>query len=441
MHNKYRVIVGIVAIYTSAIGLPGQLSLVGLSEFTVNSVYYSSDTPSHIIAGTNSGLFRINFTEHQRDTLLLGLNVIEIIGPMTNSDTLLVALGTPQSGILKSCDGGITWQVSDSGIYHNGGTGILTLEMDPLDHNILYAGTAGIMGGGLYKSYNYGENWEEIENSTYLLDGVIDIAINKNQPENIYVSTNQTGAVLKSSDGGDSWLALSVPWYEVGLPDVEIDPINNPFIATRIFAGVWGYGFAKSTDDGLNWEIQTSILGSVLESYRVVVLPDNSVSNLIYLGLDGGLYSGRLLYSEDAGENWHSLSDSLSVVCLYSEPTSGSLFIGTRTGIFRLESQSFIANDAPVNSKLFDVGLFPNPSNNRFKISISHQGLDPVLLEFYDISGNHLHSITLAPVNEQNLYYTWDLKSRNGGTLPSGVYFCRIQSGHFSRTIKMTAIY
>jgi len=433
--------VGVVALCTWIMGLPNQPSFVGLSGYTINAIYSSSDIPSQIIAGTDTGLFAVNINGNQCDTLLTGFKVVDIVGTATNQDTILIALGLPLSGILKSCNGGTTWQAADSGIFHNSETGITAIKMDPQNHNILYAGTSGIMAGGLYKSYNYGESWEEIENNIHFFDGVIDIAINKNQPENIYVSTNQTGAVLKSSDGGGTWLTLSVPWYEAGLPNIEIDPIYNPFTPTRIFAGVWGYGFAKSTDDGVNWETQGSILGSQLASYRVVAIPDMSVRDIIYLGLDGGLYSGRLLYSEDAGTNWSSLSDSLSVISLLSDSGTGNLLIGTRTGMYMLASQTSISDESPGNTTMFDVGIYPNPSNNNFQISISNHVINPVFLDFFDLSGKQVRSAILTSNNGEYQRYTWNLRNQSGEMLSSGIYFCRIRSGHFIKNIKLTAIY
>jgi photosystem II stability/assembly factor-like uncharacterized protein len=58
-----------------------------------------------------------------------------------------------RAGVLKSTDGGLTWQTKNQGLAT---LNIRTLVMSPSDPKLLYAGTNG---SGLYRSTDAGETW------------------------------------------------------------------------------------------------------------------------------------------------------------------------------------------------------------------------------------------------------------------------------------------
>jgi len=76
-----------------------------------------------------------------------------------NSDDPVVSIisdsAAKRSGIWRSEDGGQTWELRDNGIE---GRGIYGLEVNPADHNILYA----CGGGGVYKSSDGGLRWSKL---------------------------------------------------------------------------------------------------------------------------------------------------------------------------------------------------------------------------------------------------------------------------------------
>ncbi|RMH34625.1 MAG: hypothetical protein D6690_10245 [Nitrospirae bacterium] len=61
-----------------------------------------------------------------------------------------------RKGVHKSSDGGHTWQAANAGL---GNLNIRALAMNPVDSQVLYAGTNG---DGLYRSHDGGHTWEPV---------------------------------------------------------------------------------------------------------------------------------------------------------------------------------------------------------------------------------------------------------------------------------------
>ena len=80
---------------------------------------------------------------------------------------------------------------------------------------------------------------------------------------------------------------------------------------------------------------------------------------------------------------------------------------------------------------------YPNPFNPDTKIAYSLSNTGDVSIVIYDLLGrvvtNLLNSIQKAGIHE----ITWNAKSNAGISMPSGIYFCRVQAGTNSKVIKM----
>jgi photosystem II stability/assembly factor-like uncharacterized protein len=84
--------------------------------------------------------------------------------------------------------------------------------MDPLSSNILYA---GLREGKLYKSTNGGDDWTQIDPGWTNTD-VLSLAINPVDTDVLYAGTSgaeketaATGGIYQSTDSGNSWTDIS----------------------------------------------------------------------------------------------------------------------------------------------------------------------------------------------------------------------------------------
>lgn len=100
-----------------------------------------------------------------------------------------------RSGILKSTDGGRTWnQVSGE----LSSLPVAALEVDPFSPQTVYAGVQG----GLYKSTDGGASWEKLP-----YPGEKAVAVSSARPDVVLAiePTDRGGLVYRSEDGGKTW--------------------------------------------------------------------------------------------------------------------------------------------------------------------------------------------------------------------------------------------
>lgn len=215
-----------------------------------------------------------------------------------------------ERGVYKTLDGGNNWQQI---LYVNDSTGAIDLVMHPENTDTIYAVmwervrrleyfTYGGFGCGIYRSYDGGLNWEELDNGlpSGPIVGRIGIGISKSNPEILYaIYANRTGyfdGLFKSEDGGDTWIqtnddALENIYASYGwwFGRLKIDP-QNPDIVYAI-----GLDLFKTSDGGNSWTDITGI--AHVDQHEVAV--SNTNSDIVYLANDGGFYK-----SENGGTSW-----------------------------------------------------------------------------------------------------------------------------------------
>jgi hypothetical protein len=78
---------------------------------------------------------------------------------------------------------------------------------------------------------------------------------------------------------------------------------------------------------------------------------------------------------------------------------------------------------------------YPNPFNPSTKIKYQIPELSFVTLKVYDVLGNEVAAL----VNEEKPVGSYELEF-NATSLPSGIYFYRLQAGSFVETKKMVLL-
>ncbi|RMH04231.1 MAG: hypothetical protein D6704_11525 [Nitrospirae bacterium] len=222
----------------------------------------------------------------------ISVNVNQLVAHPRNSEILYAATTV---GVFRSTDGGKSWVERMHGMKEI--NFVVTLAIDPQHPNIIYAGTSG----GVYRSMDATEHWEMINRGLVPEDakmasmalGVNTLAIDPLQTDVVYAGTTQ--GLFKTHNKGENWSKIDRGVRDLYVSSVVIDP-GNP---SHLYIGT-SQGVFESKDGGETWEPRNEGLGN-LNVRTVVMAPQDS--RILYCGTNGGgLYTSR-----DAAKHWVSL--------------------------------------------------------------------------------------------------------------------------------------
>ncbi len=217
--------------------------------------------------------------------------------------------GSASGGIWKTVDGGQIWEHKTQ-MLPNLGTNTLAISED--DPDVVYAGTGehftrDIDGSGMFKSEDFGETWTQIANPKDYPDfrNVSRIIVDPNDVNVVIATTRNSiwadsmlAAVYKTIDGGRSWkrvLSSRVDRYD----DINFNPLNfnTQYIAIN------GKGVIKSIDGGLTWIEQSE---GMTPQGRVEIDVSPVDTNRIWASVQGSNSgNGSDLYvSRNGGDSW-----------------------------------------------------------------------------------------------------------------------------------------
>jgi photosystem II stability/assembly factor-like uncharacterized protein len=153
-------------------------------------------------------------------------------------DIFTYYMGATGGGVWKTKDGGNTWDNISDGYFNTTGIGDITLA--PSNSNIIYVGTGespvrGVKtshGDGLYKSTDAGKTWKHMGlEKTRHISGVY---VHPDNPDKVYVAAqgnpwgpNEERGLYLSEDGGVTWEKILYVNENSGIVDLTVDP-NNP---------------------------------------------------------------------------------------------------------------------------------------------------------------------------------------------------------------------
>jgi Zn-dependent metalloprotease/photosystem II stability/assembly factor-like uncharacterized protein len=255
-------------------------------DWAITAIAICSVNPQIIYISTRSGVIKSS----DGGTTWLGTYPASF--PFSEASSLAVHPSNPDvvlagrypSGIQRSTDGGITWNLVSS----PPASAIYTFTFDPVQREILYAGT---WGDGIHKSTDGGLTWSVAGSQPDNLF-VRQLILNPGNPTILYAATHG-GGVFKSANGGQEWKSQRLESVEVQV--LRTDP-KDPRI---IFAGT-SVGIFKSLDGGLTWQSINRGL-TQLDVRALAIRPDDS--NILY----AGTYGSKIFKSEDGGLHWISI--------------------------------------------------------------------------------------------------------------------------------------
>jgi photosystem II stability/assembly factor-like uncharacterized protein len=218
------------------------------------------------------------------------------------TDANIIFLGTPAGGLWRSTDGGGHWETNTDLLPT---LGISSIVFDPIDPNIIYAGTgdrdAGDSPGmGVIKSTDGGETWD------FFNSGIESYTVNclRIQPGSNDLMACTTEGIYKSTDGGITWTQLTQ--NTLVYKDLEFHP-TNPEIMYATATG----RFYRSGDNGQTWNWIQSVVGS---STRMVLAVTPAAPDYLYV-LKTNTYEFVGFYrSTDGGLSFTEMSDTPNIM-------------------------------------------------------------------------------------------------------------------------------
>ena len=245
------------------------------------------------------------------------------VDPRDPNKVFAAVLGHPygpneERGLYRSIDGGQTWQKV---IYKNENTGASDVEIDPSNPDVIYASMwearegpwednniVNGTGGGLFKSTDGGNTWNQLTNGLPKDLSQINVAVAASDSKRLYATVaSASGAlgVYRSDDAGENWTKITDdprPSGRIGGGDLsvpKVDPKNADVVYCVSTVTM------RSSDGGKTWTSFRGAPGG--DDYQNLwINPSNP--DIILLVSDQGA-----LVTVNGGQTWSSW---------YNQPTA-----------------------------------------------------------------------------------------------------------------------
>jgi PKD repeat protein len=293
--------------------------------------FVSGDNNTIYVGAASGGIWKASnggssWTPLGDNNAVLGVSDIAVV-PGSNPHTIYIATGDKNGGsmwslgggqnndnnsvgILKSTDGGTTWNTTGLSYTPSQQRTVNRLLLHPTDYNILYAATSV----GVYKTTNGGTSWSQISTNVFA-----DMEFKPGTPATIYGS-NYNGDIYRSTNDGSTWTAtLSTSNSRT---EIAVSANNSAVVYAILSNSSSGLaGIYKSTDSGasfsqvfsgattnlLNWDCSSTTSGGQAW-YDLCIAADPTNANNVFVG---GVNTWR---STNGGTSW-SISNHWTGSC------------------------------------------------------------------------------------------------------------------------------
>jgi len=210
--------------------------------------------PGHLFAGAQRRIFKLvdERVESESNRLAKEGRVTDIAIHPNAQDTIFATFSGPQSGeIYRSMDGGSQFRK-----IHEVDSPLNVIVIDPLDANHLYAGSGDFYGtnegGNIFESVDGGDIWEPLG----FANVVNDLLIDPENPKVIYAGCGRNAGtqtpLYKSSDGGETW-KRSFEGIAMGQFNAVTDLAFHPHDKGVLYAATFEKGVYMSINGGDQW--------------------------------------------------------------------------------------------------------------------------------------------------------------------------------------------
>jgi photosystem II stability/assembly factor-like uncharacterized protein len=302
----------------------------GVTSGRVNAIAVSPNDSRLVLVGASTGgIWRstdggASFKPVSDDQADLAVGSIAF--SESNPSIVFAGMGDPKSvylgsGVLKSTDGGLSWDRINNGSLPSPGT-VTRIAVDPVDSNRIYVAQYSKLSGntrvssGFFRSTDGGSNW------TLTLTGLArDIAIDSLDRSSIYLAMSridpadpsQPAGIYHSTDAGVTWASVySTPYdrnrtFDIKVATTEAAP-NTVYVWTGGTTGdIFTGGLLISTDGGTTWSDRGAAGVDLAQfGYNTYITVDPTEGKTIYVG------SRDVYKSTDGGFSWANLTRSFT---------------------------------------------------------------------------------------------------------------------------------
>ena len=416
------------------------------------AVAFNPQNPNSIYAGSASGGLWRSYTGGTGypawEQIHTGFPVLSVSGiaiSPTDSNTIFISTGEVYAyqdahwgvadrltrgsygiGILKSIDGGETWEKSLDWSY-NQRRGVQVLKMNPQNSATLWAGTTE----GTYKSVDAGLTWEVI-NSTIM---VTDLVINPIDTNIVFISCGNLGSdgrgIYRTVNGGETWEYVNngLPDYWGGKAMLAISESNPDILFTSIgnsYGADNATWLCRSDNNGDSWSIVNTFDYSLWQgwySHFVGIHPTNE-NEIIVGGIeiwksnDGGSnltqkswwdswYFGQTEPGEPEGPPYYVHAD---IHVMVNHPENPDIiYFGTDGGVFK--SMNWGQSFEGCNGGYQTTQFYPGFSSSVNDSNLAMGGMQDNSTAIYDgtfawrrVIGGDGSWTAINPLNENILY-------------------------------------
>ena len=214
-------------------------------------------------------------------------------------------VGSVGGGIWKTTNAGQNWQELTAGLTN---LATSTLAMAASNPNVIYAGTGEgfgnidqVSGNGVWKSMDHGQTWQQLANTVNNDFRHVTRLIVDPQNENIVLAATASDnrgygsdGIYRSINGGQTWTRV----YNANGISVE-QIIANPQNFKTQYATVNGLAVIKSVNGGVTWN-QASLGISGVGRMELAIAPTDT--NRLYVSAESS--PGKLYISDNGGASW-----------------------------------------------------------------------------------------------------------------------------------------
>jgi photosystem II stability/assembly factor-like uncharacterized protein len=298
-----------------------------------HALWINPANPQHLITGHDGGV-NVSYNRGATSTMFADLPVTQFYA-ITADPSLPQRLygGTQDNSTPRTRTGAIgDWDV----LYY--GDGFYCL-VDPRDSDVIYA---EYQYAGLGKSFDGGDSWWDLtgdfgsDRTNWSTPYVMD----PHHPDVLYLGTCR---VWRTSNGGDSWTAISNDLTDgPGSGNLVFGTITtlavSPADSNVLYAGTDDSHVWVTTNRGTSW---TEISAALPQRWVTRVAPHPDSAAVVYVSFSGYKvveYLPHLFRSSDFGANWLDIGSGLpeapinDVIVDPDHPTY--LYVGTDFGVF-----------------------------------------------------------------------------------------------------------
>jgi uncharacterized protein (TIGR03437 family) len=237
-------------------------------------------------------------------------------------DNNVVYLGAASGGIWKTTDGGKNWlPLTDDQLSLATGA----IAIDPSNPDIIYAGTgeatfsvSSYYGAGILKSTDGGATWQNFP-GPWTRARFGGLAVHPKDSK-ILMAAVSPGGIYRSEDAGETWTVALGPTATISGTGVLFDP-SDPSIVWAALGSTGGStnnGIYRSTDGGKTFQRRSGAVGTVTglpasNVGRIALTISRSNPSVLYAAIQdsGTTNNGNLLgvyKTTDAGETWRRVN-------------------------------------------------------------------------------------------------------------------------------------